>query len=159
MSLFRTSVLAVVAALLVWALVAWLTEPSDEDQVREQIDAVIDGARDANVGKAIAPLSDRYLDADGMDKNAIRGLLFQTFARRGAISILRGPITVELDGATATATFDAVLAEQAATSLLPVDGDALSFTVSLEHTAGTWRVVDHERRPLEEGWRLAEPPQ
>ena len=138
-----------VAAKLLWPV-------SDEDQVRAAVDSVIDGARAGDIGAVVRPISDAYADDDGMSKDAIRGLVFREFQRRGAIGIQRGPMTVAVDGSEATARFDALLVEGEAGSMLPVDGDALSFTVTLRKEVDTWRIIRHTRQGIEEGWRLPE---
>lgn len=159
MSIPRLLALLAVAAVVVWGAVSWLSAPTDEERVREQIVAVIEGARAADLGAALAPLSADYTDDQGMTRDAIRGLLFREFRARGAISVLRGPIAVHIDGGRATASFDALLAERAAGSPVPLDGDALHFDVTLDNASGDWLITGHTRAPLEDGWRLEAPPE
>lgn len=151
-ALFALALLgAVVAA--AWAL--WPV--SDEDLVEEAVSDVVQGARDADLGAILSPISESYRDGSGLTKDTLRGYLFRQLQTRGPIGVHRGPITVAVTGQTATADFDALLVEGTAGSVLPTDADAWSVTVELRKEDGDWRITGHTRRPLEEGWALPMP--
>lgn len=147
---------ALVVALL-GALVFSLWPVSDEDRVKEAVSEVVTGAREADLGAILGPISDDYVDGDGLTKDMLRGYLFREFRSRGPIGVHRGPISATVEGGKATATFDAVVVEGVAGSVIPTDADAWSVTVSLRNIGGDWLITGHTRRPLEEGWRLPEP--
>ncbi len=144
--------LSLITALVVGGI--WKLWPEDDsDRVRAAVEQVLDGARRADLGAIMGPVSADYHDPDGLNKEAIRGLLFREFAKRGPIGIHTGPIDVTVDGDRATARFDAVLVEGVAGSPIPVDADALSVTVDLAREEGGWAITGHRREPLEEGWK------
>ncbi len=136
---------AVIAAVLATALVvAVWPEGSDEEQVREAIRAVADGAREADVAATLKPVSDRYSDASGVTRDEVKLYLFREFQRRGPISVILGPIDVTLAGDIALAEFGATLADgmdPGALDFIPGSAETLHFVVDLEREGGEWRIV------------------
>ena len=157
MSAPRVLALSAVVVALLAALITSLWPISDEDLVKEAVSEVVQGAREGDLGAILGPISDDYRDADGLTRDALRGLLFREFRARGPIGVHRGPISATVEGAKATATFDAVVVEGVAGSVLPTDADAWSITVALRNTDGDWQITSHTRRPLEEGWKRPDP--
>lgn len=150
--LFALALLGAVAG-AAWAL--WPV--SDEDRVEAAVSEVVQGAREADLGAILGPISESYADAQGLTKDTLRGYLFRQFRSRGPIGVHRGPIAVEVTGQTATARFDALLVEGVEGAILPTNADAWSVTVDLRKEDGDWRITGHTRAPLEEGWRLPMP--
>ena len=136
--------LAIVALLLVWP------EPSDEDRIREAIQQVAEGARNADVGMTMKPVSAAYLGEEGLTRDEIRGLLFREYRRRGPITVLLTDIDVTVEGDRATAGFSAFLADGirvAGLDFTPGDAEAFHFQVELAREDGDWKIVagSHER--------------
>lgn len=128
-------------------------EPTPEDQIREAIQAVAAGAREQDLGATMRPISKAYHDEEGLSFDNLRGLLFSEFRRRGAISVLLGPIEVAMDPseAAATATVDVALAEGVDVSsleLFPTNADALRFEVALQREGEDWKVVSQTHEPI-----------
>lgn len=140
------------AALLLGATGLWFATrgpPSDEDQIRAAIEQVAEGARTADLARTMEPISPRYRDAEneGTGYDELKGLIFLQYQRRGPISVLLGPIQVQVDGDRARAVVDATLAdfEEGGGGLLPRDAELMRFTVDFEREEGEWRVVTHTR--------------
>ena len=128
-------------------------EPSPEDQVREAIQAVAQGARDKNLGDAVKPISRAYHDDEGLSFDNIRGVLFREFQQGQAISVVLGPINVELDpdGETAWADVDVALADGVDVSSLdffPANADALRFEVELQKEGEDWKIISQSHEPI-----------
>ena len=81
-----------------------------------------------------------------MNKKLLQGMLARQFLTRGALIVVLGPIQVERQETTATARFDAVLAEGATD--LGLSADALHFEVELVLEDGEWKVLSHTRSPV-----------
>ena len=148
-------VVGVVAiVVLLGGLVALVLRPgplSEEDRVRAAISAVAEGARDADLGVAMAPVSPSYDDGT-LDARTLRLLLMRELGRRGPISVVLSPVQVRIDpgGSSATATFAAVLAEGVelmAFDLVPDRAEVWDFEVSFAQVDDEWLIVDHTRSP------------
>ncbi len=142
----RTVVLAALAVLILGIGGLWLAwpDPSDEDQVRQAIRDVAEGARNGDLGACIKPVSRDYVGDDGLTRDEVKGFLFREFRRRGSITVLLGDIDVLIDGDAATAQFKAVLADGidvASFDLVPADADSFQFTVELRREDGGWKIT------------------
>jgi hypothetical protein len=142
----RTVVLAALAIVLLGGLTLYVVwpDPSDEDQVRQAIRDVAEGARNADLVATMKPVSRAYVGDDGVTRDEVKGFLFREYRRRGAITVLLGDIGVHLDGDTAAVEFSAVMADGidvASFDLLPADADAFQFVVQLEREDGGWKIT------------------
>lgn len=130
-------------------------EPSPEEAVRNVIRGTAQACEERRLGEAMAGISERYRDHDGLGKQELHGLLFREFARQGRLGVVLGPIDVEVNGARAQAHFSAVFAESPRLLAIPQDADALRFEVDLANEGGTWRITSHVRSPV---FEAAPPP-
>ena len=142
--------LGIVAIGMVFAVGAWVAlrpEPTDEDRIRSAIEAVAAGARAADVGAALDPLSEAYHDVEGEGhgKRDVAALLYYQFAHRGPISVALSPIEVQRSGDTAVATVDAALADFDA-SVVPTDADLWSLEIQLAREGSDWKITSYERK-------------
>ena len=146
---------AVVAGMTLWAV--W-PDPSDEDQIREAIQAVAEGARRADVFAAMKPVSRNYVDEQGLTYDDVRGLLFREFKRRGGITVMLSDIEVTVHGDTAEAEFHAMLADGIDISALdfaPGDADSFTFEVELAREGGDWKITRARyERAGQDGWPM-----
>ena len=118
--------------------------PVDADEkVRRVVQAIAEAAEDSNTGDILDVVSDRYSDDDGLDKKMLQAMLARQFLTRGRILVVLGPIAVDRQESTATATFEAVIAEGA--EGLGLSADAQGFIVELELEEDDWMVVSHTR--------------
>ncbi len=146
----KLTALIILAGLVAgWATGAFQETLSDEDRIRAALKQVASGAEQAQVETAIEPFSTHYEDARGLDRKGMYGLLWSQFKKRGPISVWMSAIDVEVDGARATASFDAALLEgsQGGSFGIPVSGDALTFEVAFALEDDSWRITGHTRRP------------
>ena len=149
---------AIILALIIGFLGAWFSgvfseNRSDEDQIRDAIHRVADGAERADINAAIEPFSQTYNDSEGLDRRGMYGLLWSQFKKRGPIRVWMSAIDVQVDGPSAIARFDAALLEGEKGALvgIPVNADLLTFEVELAQESDEWLIVDHSRAPA---WQL-----
>lgn len=150
MSWSRRIALGLVAIALGFGLRWYLrAPPSDEDQIRGAIEAVVAGAGKADVDATMAPLSESYAsdEGPGLKYRQVAAYLYLQFRKHGPASVLLGPIDVVVTGDEATATFDATIAAWGPTGggLLPDRADAWHMVVGLRREEAGWRIVTHER--------------
>ncbi|GDX81731.1 hypothetical protein LBMAG42_35420 [Deltaproteobacteria bacterium] len=146
MTLPRIGLVALVLLLLSGAVWFLRPAPDEADRVRAVIHAVVAGAEAGDVGDVMAPLAEGFVaESDGLttDKATVRSLVTAQLLRRGHITVLVGEIGVDVQGETAHASFDDLLAEagQEWTEVLPVDGDSWHLEVDLRRTDDVWRVT------------------
>lgn len=144
--------LAVVLLALIAAAVGLvlLGGPVDEDErVRRVVQDIAEAAEHSNTHDILGLVSDRYYDDDGLDKKMLQAMLARQFLTRGRLLIVLGPIAVDRQDTTATASFEAVIAEGA--EGLGLSADAQGFDVELELEEGEWRVVSHARHDVGSG--------
>ena len=129
------------------ALWFFLDSPSDEDRIKAAIHEVADGAEAADIGRVMAPFSDDYRDEEGLGRSGIHGVLWQQFQRRGPISVWLSPITVSVNGDSASAKFEVGLVEGNSQTRIawPIGAEALHFDVEFQREGGSWKIVSHTR--------------
>ena len=132
---------AFLAGIALWAV--W-PDDSDEDKIRQAIQDVAEGARNADVIATMKPVSRDYVDDRGLTQDDVRGLLFREFKRRGGITVLLSDIEVAVHGDTAEADFSAVLADGIDISSLdfaPGDADSFVFHAELARDGSDWKIT------------------
>ena len=146
---------ALLAAFALWAV--W-PDSTDEDQIREAIQAVAEGARRADVLATMKPVSREYTDAQGLTYDDVRGFLFREFKRRGGITVMLSDIEVTVLGDTAEADFSAMLADGidvASLDFAPGDADSFTFHVELARDGGDWKITGSQyERAGPDGWPM-----
>jgi hypothetical protein len=142
--------LAGAAALAIAILLLRGCHETEADRARAAVRAVIAGVEDRSPADALAPVSERYHDRDGLDKQSLRGfMLRQVFDAHSRIKVeVEGPMSavVRKDG-VATVDFTARLAEGKLEGLAG-GGERWRFEVELEREDGAWRIVTHRRERL-----------
>jgi hypothetical protein len=98
-------------------------------------------------------VSARYRGEDEgyvLDEAMLRRALIAQFLRRGPVSVVVGPIEVQIAGDTAVARFEAVLSEGTGRGLdiVPVGMDGWSLEVQFAKEDGEWKVSGHRRVSL-----------
>ena len=143
---------AIVTLVMVWP------DASDEDLVREAIQRVADGAREADLAATLKPVSSSYVDDRGLVYDEVKLFLFREFQRRGPITVLLSDIAVTVEGDAATADFNAFLADGISISTLdfaPGEAEALHFLVQLRREGGDWQITGSSYDRLDpEDWPL-----
>ena len=106
----------------------------------------------SDMTRVMEPFAEEYFDAEGIDRRGIYGIFWTQFRKRGPITVWLSAIDVTVKGRTATASFDAGLAESTQGQMIgwPINVDALTFVVDLEK-GSDWKVTSHTRRPA---WEL-----
>ncbi len=155
-SAHRGPILVVLLALVVAVLAVFAfggSEADDTEQIQQAIRQVAEAGEEADLPSALEVISTTYRDADGMDRDAIKGYLFVQFQKRGPVHLVLSPIAVDLEAGatTAEATFAAAIGEGGeglVGELLPETGEVLEFRVSLQKEGEVWRITSHERFDL-----------
>jgi hypothetical protein len=144
----RIVVLVTIASLaLLWTFVTSDDDLSDEDQVRAIIESVAAGAEAGDIEQVMAPIAQRYMDPEGLERRGIYGIFWSQFRKRGPITVWLSGIDVQVEADQAQASFDAGLAEgQPGQRIgIPVNLDALTFEVELSRSSEGWEIVSHTR--------------
>lgn len=160
----RLALVLAVAAAVVAAVVLGVRllarSPSDDDQIRALFEESARAAGEKRVGDAVEGVSERF-HGQGLDKRGVRQLV-AFHALRGewtSVSVAGSAVTVE--GASARAVVDLVLARsgqgKALADLLPAEASAYRVACALEREDGGWRVVSAEWRPIDLRTALAGP--
>ncbi len=122
---------------------AW-PQPDDEERIRITIYEVAAAARAADLTATIEPLDTDYSDASGLSRDEVTGLLFREYRARGPISVFVHNLAVTVEGESATATFDAVLADGVNVTqldLVPDNADLFQFELELHKKDGDWLII------------------
>lgn len=146
------SPVAVVVALLAASLaLSCSKKKSEEDLVREVLDAAEAGAEAPKLRDVMDHVSDRFNDGSGADKDAIKGVLASQLLR-GPVNVIRRNETIAVEGGTAKASFDALVTRgdpQTLGGAIPADAGAYRFDLELEkEDDGAWRVVGASYREI-----------
>ena len=143
----RNTVIGIVVAAAVLVLAGALAlrpGPTDEEAVKEAIRAVAEGAREADLGATLKPVSSSYEDSTGITYGELKLFLFREFQRRGPITVMLGDIQVTLAGDIAMAEFSATLADgidPGGLDFIPGDADRIHFVADLAREDGNWKIV------------------
>ena len=139
---------------LIVALFFWLLRgeaQGPEDQVRAVVEQIASGARAGDLEAVVEPVSERYHDEDGLDRQQLVGFVFATLRKHKQVGVVLGPVGVVLhDPAHASARFDAALAdgvEISSLDLLPDAAELWHFEVELVLEDGAWRVLSQRHSP------------
>lgn len=122
---------------------AW-PQPDDEERIRLTIYGIAEAARAADLTATIEPLDKGYSDASGLSRDEVTGFLFREYRARGPISVYIQGIDVTVEGETAHASFEAILADGVNLSqldLIPDNADIFQFELDLEKKDGDWLIV------------------
>jgi len=123
-------------------------DPTPEEAVRAVIRSTAEACEERRLNDAMDAISDTYRDEDGLTRKQLYGLLFREFARDGRLGVILGPMLVEIDGATARASFPAAFGESSGLISLPEEADALHFELDLVLEDGDWKITWHRRSPV-----------
>lgn len=126
--------------MLLASLVACSSRSSDEEQVRELIDAVEAAAEARDASDVLAFVADDYADAGGYDKSGLRDFLRAYFLMHPKLELLVNISRLEFpaDGLAQ--------AEVTVTTVELSDPDRVTLDVEFRRIDGEWRVVRTERR-------------
>jgi hypothetical protein len=143
--------LGAVASLATAALLCCGGNETPEARVRALLTEAEVAAEARDVGRLTEAVSERYADAAGRDRQAVKGLLVYTFMRHQSIHLLarHHEVTIsEPDRAEAV-----VFVAMAGTPIPSVEdlaglrADLYRFSFALEEEDGAWRVVRADWRP------------
>jgi hypothetical protein len=145
--LHKTAVL-LIGALAVLSLAA-CAKKTDTDRVRAVINAVQQAAEDRDVKETLSHVDRNYRDPAGNDYQAVKGMMLYYFFRHQKISIIVSNLETVVDGASASAHFQAILSGRtgSAADILPDALSAYRFDVSFRNDQGDWKIISARWEP------------
>ncbi len=150
--------LAAGGALALWR--PWRKPPGDEERIAALFVEAARAAEEKRVGDAVEAVSERYR-GEGLDKRGVKQLLAYLIARGEWVSATVAGTSVRVEGGSAEAVVDVVLARSGKgtrlADLLPEQASANRLTCRLEREGKAWRVVSAARRPISLAEALAGP--
>ena len=146
------ALLAVAAAAALVALRVGRAPPSDEERIRALFDDAARAAEERRVSDAVEGVSERFRGG-GLDRRGVKQLVAFHVLRGEWVSVSVSGARIAVEGDSARATVDAVLARGAAKgkpldALLPGEASAHRFECRLEREPEGWRIVEAEWRPI-----------
>ena len=146
------SVLAVVS-------LAACSKKTDADRIRAVINAVQKAAEDRDVRETLSHVDKNYKDPAGNDYQAIKSMMLYYFFRHQKISIIVSNLETAVNGASASAHFQAILSGRtgSADNILPDALSAYRFDVSFQNDQGDWKIVSARWEPWGEAVQDAVP--
>ncbi|MEA5125011.1 hypothetical protein [Xanthomonas floridensis] len=118
---------------LAWmALLAGCARPAPEQRLRQTVTQMQAAIEARDVGKAMQPVAADFVGEHGLDAAGLRRLLQLQLLGNRKIGVTLGPVDVQLQGTTATASFTALV----------TGGD------------GRWLPEQAQTYQLTTGWRL-----
>lgn len=118
---------------------------TEEDKVKKVITDVQAAAEEKEIRKIVDALADTYSDPRGFDREGIRRVLLGYFLGYPKITVYINYLRVSVDGASARASFQAVLTSGKKTGspadVIPESLGVYRFDVSLNRISGDWKVT------------------
>lgn len=118
---------------------------SEQDKVKKVITNVQKAAEEKDIKKIINSISKTYNDPQGNNYESIKGVVLAYFYQYPKISVYIPSLDVSAEGASAKATFQAVLTSRGAAesvpAILPESLGMYAFDVSLKKESGEWKVL------------------
>jgi hypothetical protein len=122
-----------------------------EARVRALLTETETAAEARDVGRLTEAVSERYADAAGRDRQAVKGLLAYTFMRHRSIHLLtrHHEVTIAEPGRAQAVVFVAMAGTPIAAveDLAGLHADLYRFAFALEEEDGAWRVIRADWRP------------
>lgn len=140
----RRRVLRVLAACTATALLLGACHHSDADIIKGKLAKATEAAEDADVRGVTDFVAEDFKAGDEFDKPALKGYLAGRLLRGDKITIVRRNESIAVDGASATASFDAALMSgdrKQLKGLVPNRLGTYHFDLTLAKRDGEWLVT------------------
>lgn len=128
------------------AILAACSQPDPEQRLRLQLHDMQEAIEDARVRDFMAGISDQFTGNGGADRTELHSLLRLQVLGRTNVSVVTGPVEVELQGSSATVRFTAVVSGGSG-RYLPDSAQSYSITSGWREEAGRWKVYYAEWKP------------
>jgi hypothetical protein len=134
--------------------------PGAEERIRAAFAEAARAAEEKRVGDAVAIVSERFR-GQGLDRQGVKQLVAYQALRGQWVSVTVAGAQIAVEGETARAIVDLVLARSGAgkaiSDLLPAEASAWRLDCGLELEEGDWRVVEATWRSVALAEALAGP--
>jgi len=121
------------------------TKDTEQDRVKKIIAEVQAAAENKDIKTIINSLSKTYTDPQGFTYETMRGMILGFFFRHPKIHVYMTNLEVTVNGAVATAGFQALLSGGetggSLSSLMPEALGLYAFEVSFKKESGEWKVM------------------
>jgi hypothetical protein len=121
------------------------SKETEESKVKKVITEIQAAGEEKEVKNIMTHISKTYSDPRGYNYEGIRGLLLGYFFRYPKISAYIAELTVSVDGASAKASFQAMLTSSDKTGsikdIIPQELGVWYFDVTLEKESDDWKVT------------------
>ena len=126
----------------------WPASYTDEEKINHTLTQAITGLANQDLPTVMESLCESYKDKDGLNKNGIRGILFQQFQRNQSIVVRLKERNLTLKDTRATIQTQADILEG---SLFAPSSDTVSFDVMIDFNKekDQWCILGHERKTLD----------
>ncbi len=136
---------AVLVFLAVNAIIPFFacTRKTEDEKIRNVIEAVRKAAEDRNVKDVLAHVDKNYRDPQGNDFQGVRSLLLYYYFHNQKITIVVSNVETTVEGRSAKASFQAIFAGGSGASggILPEGLSAYRFDVSFSKDGDDWKIA------------------
>jgi len=146
--MIRTVLNCVLTALILLGMVACRSEPP-EQRLRQTIVAMQEAVEAGRPRDFMESVSADFVGNDGLDKPGLHNLLKAQLLLNSKVAIQTGPVSVDLQGDTATVRFSVLLAG-GNRGLLPERGQMQEVTSGWRERDGAWQVYSASWKPVGE---------
>ncbi len=122
---------------------ATCTRKTDDDKIRAVINVVQKAAEDRDVKEVLSHVDKNYRDPEGNDVQTVKNMLLFYFFRHQKIAVMITNLETTVEGASATARFQAILSGRTGASgdILPEALGAYRFDVSFKKDQDDWKII------------------
>ncbi len=131
---------------LVLLLLAACSRPDAEQRLRAEFDAMKTAAVERRVGDFMDGVSADFTGNDGADRVALHNMMRLQVLGRSSVGVITGPLEIEMQDATATVRFSAVLSGGSG-RFVPDSAQAYSVTSGWREESGEWRIYYAQWKP------------
>ncbi len=122
-------------------LLAACARTPDEQAIRTAIEQAAQGAEAQDLSALEALLADDFIGNDELDRTQLRRQLRAQFVVAKAVSVRIGPIAIEVQGARATASFEAFLTDSSG-RWIPERATTLHFETGWRRDGRQWHCIN-----------------
>lgn len=133
----------IILMLLLAAVPSSCHKDTEKDKIAKVVTAIEKAAGNKEIKKVLSSLSKAYRDPQGNDYQGIKDILLFYFFKHRKISVLLTNLDINVQTASATARFQAILSGRNGSSgeIVPEALGAYRFEVALIKESGEWKVT------------------
>lgn len=137
--------------LLVFLFTSCATK-SEEDRIREVVRAALEGVNERKLSQVVENAVPEFKGPKGANLDECRRVILGYLLQQGWLGAFERKLEVVVDGDTATATLEAILARgnpvEKLEDVVPTNAAVYGFDLRLEKRSGDWKLVGADYRNL-----------